>query len=336
MTIAVPDDVSAAKEGVAADIASARRVLTAEAAALEALAASLDAPFVAAVEALATASGRVVVSGMGKSGHIARKIAATLASTGTPAFFVHPGEASHGDLGMIMPGDAVVALSNSGETPELSDIVAYTRRFEIPLIGITSRGGSSLAQAADVALILPPVPEACPMGLAPTTSTTLMLALGDALAVALLERKNFTAADFRVFHPGGKLGQRLLKAADLMHGGDGVPLVALDTAMSEVLLVMTAKRLGCAGVVEDGKLAGIITDGDLRRHMQAKDGLESLLAQRAGEVMTRAPKTVPPSMLAAEALRIMNSKSITTLFVVEDGRPVGVLHVHDLLRSGVA
>ncbi|MGE5476511.1 MAG: KpsF/GutQ family sugar-phosphate isomerase [Bacteroidales bacterium] len=336
MTIAAPDDVTALAEGVSADILSARRVLTAEAAALEALAASLDAPFVAAVEALASATGRVVVSGMGKSGHVARKIAATMASTGTPAFFVHPGEASHGDLGMIMPGDAVVALSNSGETPELGDIIAYARRFEIPLIGITSRERSALAQAADVALILPPVAEACPMGLAPTTSTTLMLALGDALAVALLERKNFTPADFRVFHPGGKLGQRLLKAADVMHDGDAVPLVAPDTSMSEVLLVMTAKRLGCAGVVEDGRLAGIITDGDLRRHMQGDNGLENLLAQNAADVMTRGPKTVPPTMLAAEALRIMNSKAITTLFVVDDGRPVGVLHVHDLLRSGVA
>jgi arabinose-5-phosphate isomerase len=336
MTIAAPDDVATTQGDVSADLASARRVLTAEAAALEALAASLDGPFVAALDLMGAASGRVVVSGMGKSGHVARKIAATLASTGTPAFFVHPGEASHGDLGMIMPGDAVVALSNSGETPELGDIVAYTRRFEIPLIAITSRDGSSLAQAADVALILPKAAEACPMGLAPTTSTTLMLALGDALAVALLERKNFTAADFRVFHPGGKLGQRLLKAADLMHGGDGVPLVAPDTAMSEVLLVMTQKRLGCAGVVEvgpDGKgcLAGIITDGDLRRHMQ-----DNLLAARAADIMTRGPKTVPPTMLAAEALRIMNSKTITTLFVVDDGRPVGVLHVHDLLRSGVA
>lgn len=326
MTMPLPDALSGSD-----DIASARRVLKAEAAALEALAESLDGPFVAAVEALAGASGRVVVSGMGKSGHVARKIAATLASTGTPAFFVHPGEASHGDLGMIMPGDAVVALSNSGETPELGDIVAYTRRFEIPLVGITSRTGSSLAQAADVALILPPCPEACPMGLAPTTSTTLMLALGDALAVALLERKNFTAADFRVFHPGGKLGQRLLKAADLMHGGEAVPLVSPDSPMSEVLLVMTAKRMGCAGVVEKDRLVGIITDGDLRRHMQ-----DNLLAVKAGEIMTAAPKTVAPSMLAAEALRIMNAKSITALFVVDDGRPVGVLHVHDLLRSGVA
>ena len=331
MTIAAPEGVTVRSEGLSADIASARRVLTAEAAALEALAQSLGSAFIAALDALAGASGRVVVSGMGKSGHVARKIAATLASTGTPAFFVHPGEASHGDLGMIMPDEAVVALSNSGETPELSDIVAYTRRFEIPLVGITSRTGSSLAQAADVALILPPVPEACPMGLAPTTSTTLMLALGDALAVALLERRNFTAADFRVFHPGGKLGQRLLKAADLMHGGGGVPVVGPSAPMSEVLLEMTGKRLGCAGVVEDGTLIGIITDGDLRRHLQG-----DLLGQSARQVMTASPKTVPPTMLAAEALRIMNAKSITTLFVVEDGRPVGVLHVHDLLRSGVA
>ncbi|MBC7907466.1 MAG: KpsF/GutQ family sugar-phosphate isomerase [Rhodospirillaceae bacterium] len=324
MTIDVPD-------GTSADIAFGRRVLKAEAAALEALSESLGDDFVAAIKALAGATGRVVVSGMGKSGHIARKIAATMASTGTPAFFVHPGEASHGDLGMIMPGDAVVALSNSGETPELGDIVAYARRFEIPLIGITSRANSTLALASDVALILPPVPEACPMGLAPTTSTTLMLALGDALAVALLERKGFTAADFKVFHPGGKLGQRLLKAADLMHGGDSVPLVAPDSGMTEALLVMTQKRLGCAGVVENNRLIGIITDGDLRRHIQ-----DDLLSQHARAVMTANPKTVPPSMLAAEALRIMNAKAITTLFVVDDGRPVGVLHVHDLLRSGVA
>ncbi|MBC7953837.1 MAG: KpsF/GutQ family sugar-phosphate isomerase [Rhodospirillaceae bacterium] len=330
MTIDVPDGTSSA-DIACADIACARRVLKAEAVALEALSESLGDAFVAALQALAGASGRVVVSGMGKSGHVARKIAATMASTGTPAFFVHPGEASHGDLGMIMPGDAVVALSNSGETPELGDIVAYAKRFEIPLIGITSRAGSTLAQAANVALILPTVPEACPMGLAPTTSTTLMLALGDALAVALLERKGFTAADFKVFHPGGKLGQRLLKAADLMHGGDGVPLVAPDTNMTEVLLVMTQKRMGCAGVVENNRLIGIITDGDLRRHIQS-----DLLAQHARTVMSASPKTVPPSMLAAEALRIMNAKAITTLFVVDDGRPVGVLHVHDLLRSGVA
>jgi arabinose-5-phosphate isomerase len=330
MTIAIRDGSALSPES-AEDIAVGRRVLDTEARALDALAASLGDAFVAAVEALAGASGRVVVSGMGKSGHVGRKIAATMASTGSPAFFVHPAEASHGDLGMITKDDAVVALSNSGETPELSDIVAFTRRFEIPLIGITSKAGSSLAQAADAALILPPIPEACPMGLAPTTSTTMMLALGDALAVALLERKRFTAADFKVFHPGGQLGQRLLKVADLMHGGDSLPLVGLDAVMAEVILVITAKSLGCAGVVHgDGRLAGIVTDGDLRRHMRP-----DLLSDTASQVLTAGPKTVPPNMLAAEALRIMNEKSITSLFVVEDGRPVGVLHVHDCLRAGV-
>ena len=234
---------------------------------------------------------------------------------------------------MVTGDDAVVALSNSGETPELGDILAYTRRFDIPLIGITARAGSTLATAADVALVLPPIPEACPMGLAPTTSTTMMLALGDALAVTLLERKGFSAADFKVFHPGGQLGRRLLKVADLMHGADQLPLVKPDTPMAEVLLVMTAKSLGCAGVVAtDGSLAGIVTDGDLRRHMRP-----DLLSLSAADAMTRGPKTVGPNLLAAEALRIMNTKAITSLFVVgEDGRPVGALHVHDCLRAGVA
>jgi len=318
-------------ETVNDDLASARRVLGTEALALTALAESLGQTFVSAVQAMADAAGRIVISGMGKSGHVARKIAATLASTGTPAFFVHPAEASHGDLGMILPGDVVLALSNSGETPELGDIVAYTRRFEIPLIAMTSRLGSSLANAADWALILPPMAEACPNGLAPTTSTTMMLALGDALAVALLERRNFTAADFKLFHPGGQLGKRLLKVGDVMHGGEGLPVAAPEDKMSDVLLIMSGKSLGCVGVIEDGRLLGIITDGDLRRHM-APD----LLAQTARQVMTVNPKTVPPSMLAAEALRILNTKSITTLFVVEDGRLLGVLHIHDLLRSGVA
>ena len=315
------------------DIATARRVLATEADALGALAAGLGAAFVKAVELLEAAKGRVVVTGMGKSGHIARKIAATMASTGRPAFYIHPAEASHGDLGMVTADDAVVALSNSGETPELGDILAYTRRFDIALIGITARAGSTLATTADVALVLPPIPEACPMGLAPTTSTTMMLALGDALAVTLLERKGFTAADFKVFHPGGKLGQRLLKVADLMHGAEQLPLVTLDTPMAEVLLVMTAKSLGCAGVIAaDGTLAGIVTDGDLRRHMRP-----DLLALLAADAMTRGPKTVGPNLLAAEALRIMNTKAITSLFVVgDDGRPVGALHVHDCLRAGVA
>jgi arabinose-5-phosphate isomerase len=315
----------------AADIAAGQRVLDVESQALAALGQSLGDAFARACGALATAPGRVVVSGMGKSGHVGRKIAATLASTGTPAFFVHPAEASHGDLGMITKDDAVVALSNSGETPELSDIVAFTRRFGISLVAITSKGESSLAQSADVALILPPIPEACPMGLAPTTSTTMMLALGDALAVALLERKGFSAADFRVFHPGGQLGQRLLKVSDLMHGGESMPLVGSASPMDETILVMTAKSLGCAGVADEtGRLIGIVTDGDLRRHMKS-----DLLTATAGQVMTKAPKTIDPSLLAAEALRVMNEKTITSLFVVEDGRPIGVLHIHDLLRAGI-
>lgn len=314
-------------------LATARRVLDTEARALESLAAGLGDAFLAAVALIERATGRVIVTGMGKSGHVARKIAATFASTGCPAFYVHPAEASHGDLGMVTGNDAVMALSNSGETSELGDIIAYTRRFEIPLIGITSRGESSLATASDVALVLPDNPEACPMGLAPTTSTTMMLALGDALAVTLLERKGFTAADFKVFHPGGKLGQRLLKVADLMHGGEGLPLVSPATTMADVLLVMTAKSLGVAGVVDaDGRLVGILTDGDLRRHMSP-----DLLGRTAGEVMTGTPRTVPPNLLAAEALRQMNARSITSLFVVEPGgRPVGVLHVHDCLRAGLA
>ncbi|OJX70562.1 KpsF/GutQ family sugar-phosphate isomerase [Magnetospirillum sp. 64-120] len=326
MTSTVADGSAAS-----ADLVVAHRVLATEAEALTALAQSLDGPFVAACDILAAVKGRVVVSGMGKSGHVGCKVAATLASTGTPSFFVHPAEASHGDLGMITTDDAVIALSNSGETPELSDIIAFTRRFNIPLIGITSRGGSTLATQSDVALVLPPIPEACPMGLAPTTSTTMMLALGDALAVALLERRGFTAADFRVFHPGGQLGRRLLKVADIMHGGDSLPVVVPGAAMTQVILEMTAKSLGCVGVVgEDGLLAGIITDGDLRRHLDP-----DLMHAPAEQVMTRNPKTVAPSLLAAEALRIMNEKSITSLFVVDNGRPVGVVHVHDLLRSGV-
>lgn len=316
------------------DLATARSVLTAEASALNALSDSLDDGFVHALDLLVRGSrGRVIVTGMGKSGHVARKIAATMASTGTPAGYVHPGEASHGDLGMITTDDAVLALSNSGETPELGDLVNYTRRFDIPLVAMTSRGDSTLAQAADQALVLPPVGEACPMGLAPTTSTTLMLALGDALAVALLERKGFTPSDFKVFHPGGQLGKGLLKVADLMHDGDELPLVSLSQSMGEVLLVMTAKAFGCVGAVDDeGRLAGIVTDGDLRRHLDP-----GLFSRSAAQVMTANPKTTRPKALAAEALRIMNSRSITSLFVVDDqGRPVGIIHVHDCLRAGVA
>ncbi|WP_291297915.1 SIS domain-containing protein [Elioraea sp.] len=316
----------------ASDLAAARQVLATEAAALAALADALDAGFARAIDLIAGATGRVVVTGMGKSGHVARKIAATFASTGTPALFVHPAEASHGDLGMITAADAVLALSNSGETPELADLVDYARRFAIPLVGITSRAGSTLAEHADVALILADAPEACPMGLAPTTSTTQMLALGDALAVTLLARKGFTAADFRVFHPGGRLGRRLLRVRDLMHAGDEVPLAPVGTPMAAAILRMTAGRFGCLGLTSpDGTLAGIITDGDLRRAMSA-----DLLVKSAASVMTEAPRTIAPDALAAEAMRIMNEARITALFVTDADRPVGVIHVHDLLRAGVA
>lgn len=320
-----------------ADLGAARRVLAIEAAGLVALAAALDDTFSQAVSLLDGRSGgasRVVVSGMGKSGHVARKIAATLASTGTTAMFVHPAEASHGDLGMIVAGDAVLALSNSGETAELADLVAHTRRFGIPLVVITGRRDSTLARAADVALVLPPAPEACPLGLAPTTSTTMQLALGDALAVALLTRRGFDATDFRVFHPGGKLGAKLRRVRDLMHDADSLPLAPLEMAMHQALLRMTEKRFGCLGVVDaQGTLAGVITDGDLRRAMGP-----TLLEQPAGAIMTRQPVTIGPEALAAEALLLMNApqRPVTALFVVDDaGVPIGILHIHDLLRAGV-
>ena len=318
---------------VNADLACAQRVLRLEAEGLEALARSLDEAFTEALDLLDGRTGRVVVTGIGKSGHVARKIAATLSSTGTPALFVHPAEASHGDLGMIEPeGDAVIALSNSGETTELADLVAYAKRFHIPLIAITGRADSALAQAADVALVLPASDEASPMGLAPTTSTTVMLALGDAIAIALLERKGFSPDRFHALHPGGRLGRTLLKVADLMHRGEEVPLTGGDTAMADALLVMTNKRFGCVAIVDgDGVLQGVITDGDLRRHMSP-----GLLDLRAAEVMTRAPKTIGVDALASEAVGLMNSNAITNLFVVEDGRPVGILHIHDCLRAGVA
>jgi arabinose-5-phosphate isomerase len=317
----------------AALLASARRVLNAEGNALTALARQIGADFVKAVRLLLACKGRVVISGMGKSGHIARKLAATLASTGTPALFVHPGEASHGDLGMIVADDVVIALSNSGETAELTDLVGYTRRFSIPLIAITAGAQSALASAADATLLLPAEPEVCPIGLAPTTSTTMMLALGDALAVAVFESKGFTADDFRNLHPGGKIGKILLRVNEIMHGGDELPLVKDDDLMSHVLVVMTQKSFGCAGVVDGkGALAGVITDGDLRRHMG-----DGLLARKAGELMTKKPMTATPNMLAAEALQILNDKKRTQLFVVDDaGKPVGILHIHDLLRAGVA
>jgi len=320
-----------------ADLETARRVLDLEAAALRQLGLALDQSFVAAVDLVAAIAGRLVVAGMGKSGHVARKIAATLASTGTPSLYVHPGEASHGDLGMITRSDAVLLLSNSGDTPELGDIITYARRFSIPIVAIVGRAGSPLAgigqeMAADVALVLPSMPEACPMGLAPTTSTTAMMALGDALAVALLERRGFSAEEFRVLHPGGRLGRSLIRVAEIMHTGDQVPLVVPATSMAEALLVMTSKSFGSVGVVDpNGDLIGIITDGDLRRHMGA-----DLIHRSAGEVMTRAPKTIRPRALAAEALGNMNARKITNLFVTEGAKPVGIVHIHDCLRAGVA
>jgi len=316
-----------------ADLAVARRVIRAEIWGLESLAEALDDGFEAAVDACAAARGRIVVTGLGKSGHIARKIAATLASTGTPAQFVHPVEASHGDLGMIGSDDAILALSNSGETTEFADIVAYSRRCNIPLIAITGGARSTLATAADIVLLLPAAAEACPMGLAPTTSTTMMVALGDALALALLERKGFSSSDFRRFHPGGRLGRRLLRVRDIMHQQDEVPLAPPSASMSDAILVMTAKSFGCVGVCgTDGCLIGVITDGDLRRHMG-----DSLLRQTVGAVMHRNPKTIAASALAADALGTMNRFAITSLFVVDEaGRTIGFVHMHDCLRAGIA
>ncbi len=316
------------------DLGAAVRVLGVEAEGLRALAASLDHTFSKALDLLSGAKGRIVVTGMGKSGHVGSKIAATLASTGSPAMYVHPAEASHGDLGMIVESDAVLALSNSGDTPELADIIAYTRRFRIPLVAITGGKSSALATAADAALILPSVDEACPMGLAPTTSTTMTLALGDAIAVALLERRGFTPTDFRVLHPGGKLGRSLIKVSDLMHGGERLPLTGETTSVTDAVLVISEKGFGCVGIGDrNGSLIGIITDGDLRRHMSA-----TLWSQKAGEIMTRKPKTIALDALAGEALAAMNmgTKRITTLFVVEGDKPVGIVHMHDLLRAGVA
>lgn len=297
-----------------------------------AVAGSMGPAFSAAVSALAAGKGRVIVSGIGKSGHVGQKIAATFASTGTPAFFVHPSEASHGDLGMITPQDVVLALSWSGESVELKNIINYSRRFAVPLIAITSRSESGLGRAADIVLELPKAKEACPHGLAPTTSTTMQLALGDCLAIALMEAKGFEAHDFKVFHPGGSLGAQLKLVADLMHRDDRLPLAGPDEPMAQALVTMTQKALGCLGVVDaDGKLIGIITDGDLRRHMGPK-----LHEAKAGEIMTRRPKTIGPRVLASAALDVINTSRITALFVVEKGRPIGIVHVHDLLRAGVA
>lgn len=330
MSASHPKPVALDAARIAADLEVARKAIATERAGLEALEAGLDAALTHALDLIAAVKGRLIVSGMGKSGHVARKIAATFASTGTPAQFVHPAEASHGDLGMIRAGDAVLALSNSGETAEMTDLVAYTRRFRIPLIAMTARADSALGQAADAVLRLPQAEEACAVGLAPTTSTTMMLALGDALAVAMMARRGFTADAFRDFHPRGSLGKRLAKVADLMHADP--PVVRLGTRMADAVLEITAKRFGCTAVVDTaGALVGIVTDGDLRRHMGA-----DLLTLGVDKVMTRNPLSVAPGALALEALATMNARQVTALLVCEGAKPVGIVHIHDLLREGVA
>ena len=319
-----------------AALESALRTLDAEGGGIDALSAALrdglGATFAAAVDLIRGAQGRVIVTGMGKSGHVGRKIASTFASTGTPALFVHPGEASHGDLGMIATGDVIIALSWSGETAELKNLTDYSRRFRIGLIVMTANADSTLAKTADVVLAMPAAREACPHNLAPTTSSLMQLALGDALAIALLESRGFTAVDFGLLHPGGKLGALLKMVHDVMHDGGAMPLAPAGTRMSEAIIEMTAKGFGCVGIVEpNGKLVGIITDGDLRRHMRA-----DLLDAPVDKVMTRGPKTVRPDQLASEALEILNSGKVTALFAMESGKPVGIVHIHDLLRAGVA
>ncbi len=317
-------------------IASAKKVLETEINAMRLLQEGFSDAFVQAVSLILGIKGRVIVSGMGKSGHIGQKIAATLASTGTPAFFVHPSEASHGDLGMLTKDDLLLAISNSGESREMGDIISFSRRFGIPMIAITSKAESTMAKAADLTLVIPGgarAPEACPLGLAPTTSTTLTLAMGDALAVALIEMKGFSAAEFHDRHPGGKLGNVLLKVKDVMSKGKDLPLVEADTLMADALFVMTEKSLGCLGVLDDnGALIGMITDGDLRRNMSA-----DFIVRRASDIMTKNPKTVPADMLGAEALGLMNEKKITSLFVVDaEQKPIGLIHLHHLLQAGVA
>ncbi len=298
----------------------------------DALANGLSEPFRQTIETITGARGRVIITGIGKSGHVGAKIAATLASTGTPAFFVHATEASHGDLGMITDEDVVVALSWSGETQELAATLAYTRRFKVPLVAITSRPQSALGKAADIVLALPRAEEACPHGLAPTTSTVLQMAMGDAIAIALLEARGFTAQDFKIYHPGGRLGASLLHARDIMHRDDRLPLAAADTPMRDAIVLITQKGFGILGIVDEaGNLVGIITDGDLRRHLS-----NDFLDKTTSQVMTRNPKTIPPDMLVASAMEFINRVSITAVFVVDGARPVGIIHLHDLLRHGVA
>ncbi len=317
-------------------ISSAKRTLTTEQAGLVALADALVPPlsdeFVEAVKTIRRINGRVIVTGVGKSGHIGTKIAATFASTGTPSFFVHASEANHGDLGMISRDDAILALSWSGETTELKGVIAYSKRFSIPLIALTSKQDSTLGKEADIVLAVPKHPEACPHNLAPTTSALMQLAMGDALAIALLENRGFTAGDFRTFHPGGQLGASLTYIRDIMHSGDRIPLVASGTQMTEAIIQISEKGFGCVGVVNsDGMLTGIITDGDLRRNLKI-----DLLGEMVDSVMTANPKTIQPDMLAIGAMEILNNTSITALMVTDNGKPVGIVHFHDLLKLGVA
>lgn len=316
------------------DIACAKRTIDREVDTLRIMENELDASLSKALDLMQNAQGRVLVTGMGKSGHIGRKIAATLASTGTPSFFVHPAEASHGDLGMFTEKDVVLAISNGGESRELSDILVYCKRYGIPLIAMTKNPDSSLGKAGDILLRLPDNGEACPLGLAPTSSTTATLVLGDVLAVCLMERKGFSQIDYKKRHPGGKLGAILQKVSDLMHTGDEIPLIGEDASMQEAMLTMSSKMLGCVGIVNnDGDLIGIITDGDLRRCMSS-----DILNRKAADVMTRNPKVIAPDILAAEALKTMNNtgKGITQLFVTQDNKPIGIIHIHDCLRVGVA
>ncbi|WP_289036191.1 KpsF/GutQ family sugar-phosphate isomerase [uncultured Roseibium sp.] len=328
--------VTASQSETPSFLATAERTLETEIAGLSALRAALQnglsASFVEAAELISKIPGRVIVSGIGKSGHIGVKLAATLASTGTPAFFVHAAEASHGDLGMVTRDDVVIALSWSGETQELASIVAFTRRFKVPLLAITSRENSTLGKAADILLKMPAVTEACPHGLAPTSSALVQMATGDALAIALLENRGFTAQDFRTFHPGGRLGASLKTARDIMHSGVAVPLAPTGLPMREAIVLMSQKGFGVLGVTDDlHRLIGIITDGDLRRHIST-----DFLDKPVEEIMTKGPKTIEPSTLSGSVLEMINASEITTVFVVEDNRPVGIIHLHDLLRIGAA
>ncbi len=319
-----------------AAVHSALRTLDAEGSGITAISTALQsdlgANFASAADLIRNAKGRLIVTGLGKSGHIGRKVAATFASTGTPAFFVHAAEASHGDLGMITADDVIMALSWSGEQPEMKNLITYAKRFRIPLIAMTAESDSTLSKAADIALTLPKAREACPHNLAPTTSSLMMLALGDALAIALLEGRGFTSVDFSVLHPGGKLGAMLKYARDLMHSGDAVPLKPMGTRMSDALVEMSSKGFGCVGIVDaHGAIVGIVTDGDLRRHMRP-----DLMTALVDDVMTKNPKTIPRDLLASEALEILNSSKITALIVTDANRPVGIVHLHDILRAGVA